>query len=716
MHFSKTILLNFFTYFLIFSLPVIVLIFFTYTQLIRNFQSSTYELERSHQSGYLSVFEQNIDRLEAIASQINVSRKELDDNIQSRMELLSQLRYHKALNNTVDDILLYFPGSGLIYSSQSTYTPATFPLLFGSTLSNALVSMSENDWNTNGLAPLALDGKIYFAASYPIYSIYPEGYILFAVHPDRFMPFYNSDCALFYQNSCLFNNTGQPTGQLVSIKNENAPVRLLSPWCYLLSNSPNNGYHMITVLNDAQNFGEYHLVKNLFTLTSVIVCTLSMLLLSYFIYRSYRPYRDLQQALLKTGLITGSPSITKTEIYQAIWTLDILTQHNHLLDEQLIREQYISRSLLLNRLLNNQYDNLDVLTQNLETYRVILNSPFYTACIFQLSESPPASFFLDQAIFYTAHPDFCVYCTLEDDLRISAVIGSSHAKNLQTESLLKEMQKRLNDENILTEIYIGSSVPDKADIHISYIEALFNYTFHTQPENKIHYYQPLSGLNPAYFYPQAEINSLRSAIAGKNMEKSVQILNSIRSQIIPEMHNYPIVRTICYEIFHIVYDSANAEGDRDFHTISHSLSELSNIRSPRDAEAFLDRISRSLISSKACDGQAESCSNLKIEQIQAYIMEHFAEPDFYLGAVADHFNLSPNNLSQQFKRHLGISPARYITVLKIDRAKNLLIKTDLTIKDISTKVGYSDASTFVKNFKSITALTPSQYRNDMKLT
>lgn len=715
MRFPRIIIRNFFTYFFVFSFPVIILIFFTYTQLIRNFQTTTYELERSYQSGYLSVFEQNIDRLEAIASQINISQKELEDNILSRMELLNQFRYHKALNNTVDDIILYFPGSELIYASQSTYTLTTFPLLFGSTLTNALFSLSENDWSTNGLAPLALDGKLYFAASYPIYSIYPEGYILFAVYPDHFMPFYHLDCALFYQNDCLFNNTEQATGQLVSIKDENIPVKLLSPWCYLLSSSPDNGYHMITVLNDAQNFGEYHRSQKLFTLTSIIACALSMLFLSYFTYRSYGPYRDLKQALLKTGLITDSPSIAKTEIYQAIRTLDILTQHNHLLDEQLIREQYISRSLLLNKLLNNQYDNLNALTQNLETYRIILDSPHYTACIFQLSANPPASFFLDQAFFYSAYPDFSVYCTLGNDLRISAVIGSLHGRNIQTEPLLKEMQKRLNDVNISAEVYVGSSVPDKADIHISYIEALFNYNFHAQPENKIHYYQPLSGLNLALLYPQTEINSLRSAIAGENMTTAAQILNSIRSQIMPEMHNYPIVRTICYEIFHIVYESANAEGDRDFQTISHNLSELSNIRSSRDAQTFLDRISCALVASGPCADQPENCSSLKIERIQAYIMEHFTEPDFYLGAVADHFNLSPNNLSQQFKRHLGISPARYITVLKIDRAKELLLKTDLTIKDISTKVGYSDASTFVKNFKSITALTPGQYRIDMKL-
>ena len=60
------------------------------------------------------------------------------------------------------------------------------------------------------------------------------------------------------------------------------------------------------------------------------------------------------------------------------------------------------------------------------------------------------------------------------------------------------------------------------------------------------------------------------------------------------------------------------------------------------------------------------------------------------------------------------SPAKYITVLKIDQAKELLTKTNMTIKDIAAHIGYSDSSIFVKNFKTITSLTPNQYRNSMR--
>ena len=92
--------------------------------------------------------------------------------------------------------------------------------------------------------------------------------------------------------------------------------------------------------------------------------------------------------------------------------MDLLTKHNRLLDEQLIQEQYVSRSLLLNRLLNNQYDNIETINKSLENYRVILNSAYFTVCIFRLNKKPSPQFFLDNMLYYAAHPGFSVYCTL----------------------------------------------------------------------------------------------------------------------------------------------------------------------------------------------------------------------------------------------------------------------------------------------------------------
>ena len=114
MNIPKTAVRNFITYFIVFSIPVISLVFFTHTQLIKKFQTTTYNLELSYQNNKLNDFEQNINKLIDIASQIKISETELNENIMSRIDLIDQLRYCKALNNTLEEIILYFPDSSLV--------------------------------------------------------------------------------------------------------------------------------------------------------------------------------------------------------------------------------------------------------------------------------------------------------------------------------------------------------------------------------------------------------------------------------------------------------------------------------------------------------------------------------------------------------------------------------------------------------------------------
>ena len=59
---------------------------------------------------------------------------------------------------------------------------------------------------------------------------------------------------------------------------------------------------------------------------------------------------------------------------------------------------------------------------------------------------------------------------------------------------------------------------------------------------------------------------------------------------------------------------------------------------------------------------------------------------------------------------MGMSPLEYLTLLRVEHAKELLSSTSLTIRDISAKVGYYDSGSFIRRFKQVTGETPLQYR------
>lgn len=73
--------------------------------------------------------------------------------------------------------------------------------------------------------------------------------------------------------------------------------------------------------------------------------------------------------------------------------------------------------------------------------------------------------------------------------------------------------------------------------------------------------------------------------------------------------------------------------------------------------------------------------------------------------------LSVSHYRTIFKQCLGLSPQAYILDLRIKNARDLIMRTNLTLKEISSLVGYHDQFYFSRVFKSHTGIIPSQYKN-----
>jgi len=102
--------------------------------------------------------------------------------------------------------------------------------------------------------------------------------------------------------------------------------------------------------------------------------------------------------------------------------------------------------------------------------------------------------------------------------------------------------------------------------------------------------------------------------------------------------------------------------------------------------------------------------NEVIREAIKFIDGSYAE-EISLEEVAKRLNISYHYLSKLFKETTGKNFSDYLTELRIEKSKMLLIKQKLSVKEISYLVGYNDANYFTKIFKKITGYTPSDYRN-----
>lgn len=82
--------------------------------------------------------------------------------------------------------------------------------------------------------------------------------------------------------------------------------------------------------------------------------------------------------------------------------------------------------------------------------------------------------------------------------------------------------------------------------------------------------------------------------------------------------------------------------------------------------------------------------------------------------MAKNFGISYSKFRRDFKRQTGLAPLQYQLLLKIEKAKELLIHTDLKAKEIAYKLGFDSDHYFCRLFKLKTGITPAQYRNKRK--
>lgn len=108
----------------------------------------------------------------------------------------------------------------------------------------------------------------------------------------------------------------------------------------------------------------------------------------------------------------------------------------------------------------------------------------------------------------------------------------------------------------------------------------------------------------------------------------------------------------------------------------------------------------------------ERKASMKMQSAIEYIRENYAT-DLNMAVVSNHISMNYSLFSYTFKQYTGTNFVNYLKNIRVGEAKKLLTETDMKINEISQAVGYDHEKHFMKTFKSITGLTPSQYRNNL---
>ena len=104
-----------------------------------------------------------------------------------------------------------------------------------------------------------------------------------------------------------------------------------------------------------------------------------------------------------------------------------------------------------------------------------------------------------------------------------------------------------------------------------------------------------------------------------------------------------------------------------------------------------------------------------IQQVLAYMKENFRRK-LTLRQVSEQLSFSPNYLGLLFKQTMGCTFNEYLHSLRLKYACSLLLKSDLSIKEIAAASGYSSTEHFLTSFKQKMQRTPSEYRRQTEFS
>ncbi|OMF22889.1 hypothetical protein BK133_25205 [Paenibacillus sp. FSL H8-0548] len=210
-------------------------------------------------------------------------------------------------------------------------------------------------------------------------------------------------------------------------------------------------------------------------------------------------------------------------------------------------------------------------------------------------------------------------------------------------------------------------------------------------------------------YPAELDEAIVRAVRSGEQTNAIYGLTSFMERIKEGSIPFRLFRRFCLQllasIFRIVYE--------------HKLNEiiLRQMNKPQDlfhrdftAEEFVDFMSE-LIGAviKSMEWSTQQKQNRTIEKVIDFIRKNYTK-DISLDDIAVQAQMSSNYLSTFFKQETGETFIEYLTRLRVDKAKTLMMNAQLRLYEIAQMVGYQDVKYFSRLFKRMVGVTPAEYR------
>lgn len=301
----------------------------------------------------------------------------------------------------------------------------------------------------------------------------------------------------------------------------------------------------------------------------------------------------------------------------------------------------------------------------------------------------------------------------EESIALVFTFKRGEKENMVTSAAeqLSTLQQHVNKEyQITTVCSLGNVYQNLLDISRSFNEA--EQALVRSNENRLSLYQHIYQDENSYYYPEhMELQIISCVKAGNEKQLNVLLSELYRANFLEKSLPAVLLKIWLFDMWasliKIVEQVSMAEV-RSPELLAAAYKVMENKDNP---EMNFQQLCQALLGiCRLVDDKKSGNKSALFMDIKSFIDQHYTSSDLSLTMIADRFNLSEAYLSRTFKEQTGDTFFDYLGRKRLERTKQLLTESDLSIGEIALKVGYNSMNTFGRAFKRATGITAMTYR------
>jgi two-component system response regulator YesN len=286
-------------------------------------------------------------------------------------------------------------------------------------------------------------------------------------------------------------------------------------------------------------------------------------------------------------------------------------------------------------------------------------------------------------------------------------------ESVYTKEACSKLLLALNDYlKLSVSITIGPVCTEIGQINNLY-KQVYEASFHRMFEGRgcqLHAETILALKGKSYAYPAAKEKQLVELVMTGKVDESKRLLTEILDET--GKYSYAVLQLavshLCVTMNSIIQAVQTNNAFRVESELDSTLISLQQFESLEEIKELFYRLFEE-IGCKLEDKRKLKQHDL-IRNINHWIEQDYANPDLNLNVIADKMGMTPAYISRLYKQFTLHSMTDAINDVRLSKAKELLLKTDIPVAELAEKAGFATPSYFFRMFKRAFSITPNDYR------